>query len=666
MALAGDFREIAFSDVVQLYCHSRRTAMLVVHCAKTGKALGFFYFEGGELVDAKLEDAEALDAVYRAMELKEGTFHVVLDARAPQRRIFEPVGAMLLEGMRRMDEASYVAEAGGAAPKVLTATPPPREVPLKLVRSPVGDQEPDQGEGDQMTGAELKGRVCPACGKHFISGEVCPDDGVRLVVPGGPISIETPPSRTVPPPAALSRRASPTRGWWIAVAGLLVVLIALGVVWVRRPRDGGAGDEPAAVRTTPPPAPSPQPAGAAVAAPVAEAPRPAPVEAAKAPAPAPAPPAVPTVRGVTDKEILFGMAAPFTGSAKELGRQMKLGVEIAFSSINEAGGIHGRNLRLVAADDGYEPARTIEVMKELTEKTQIFGIIGNVGTPTAVVAVPYALDHKLLFYGAFTGASLLRRDPPDRYVFNYRASYAEETAAVVKYLVKVRHLRPDQIAVFAQQDAYGDAGYAGVQKAMRGLRGDSGNTLRVGYKRNTIDVLDAVARLREHPIAIKAIVMVPTYRAAAKFIEKVRDLYPAMIFTAVSFVGSTALAEELNLLGPKYASGVIVTQVVPPVESHSTAILKYKAALAKYFPGENPDYVSLEGYLAAMVMAEGLQRAGRDLDTEKLVDAMEQIHGLDLGIGTQIGFGLAEHQGSHKVWGTMLQQDGTYKAIELE
>src|SRR5499433_24689 len=176
------------------------------------------------------------------------------------------------------------------------------------------------------------------------------------------------------------------------------------------------------------------------------------------------------VRGVTDSEIRFGISAPFSGAAKELGR-MKLGIETAFNVVNAGGGVHGRKLRLIAADDGYEPARTTETMKQLYEKDQVFGIIGNVGTPTAEVALPYALEQRMLFFGAFTGAGLLRRDPPDRYVFNYRASYAEETDAVVRYLVKMRRLRTDQIAVFAQQDAYGDAGFAGVARAIRALGG---------------------------------------------------------------------------------------------------------------------------------------------------------------------------------------------------
>ena len=376
----------------------------------------------------------------------------------------------------------------------------------------------------------------------------------------------------------------------------------------------------------------------------------------------------PTIRGVTDSEIRFGISAPFTGPARELGQNMKLGIEAAFNAANANGGVFGRKLRLVAADDGYEPARAATTMAQLYEKDQVFGLVGNVGTPTAVVALPYALDRKMLFFGAFTGAGLLRNDPPDRYVFNYRASYAEETAAVVNYLVKVRQLLPEQIAVFAQQDAYGDAGFAGVEKAIRALRGGNETPiLRLNYQRNTVDVDDAVAQLQlKRRIPIKAVIMVPTYRAAAKFIEKTRDLYPDMIYTSVSFVGSTALADELMLLGPKYATGVIVTQVVPAVEGHSSLVLDYKSALAKYFPGVPADYVSLEGYVDASVLIAALQRNGAQLDTEKLVGTLESLRDLDIGLGTPVTFSRSEHQGVHKVWGTQLDANGHYRPIDLQ
>ncbi|MGA7069154.1 MAG: ABC transporter substrate-binding protein, partial [Pseudolabrys sp.] len=235
------------------------------------------------------------------------------------------------------------------------------------------------------------------------------------------------------------------------------------------------------------------------------------------------------VRGISDNEIRFGMSAPFSGANKELGQNMRLGIEAAFNAANSRGGVNGRQLKLVAADDGYEPTRTADTMKRLYEKDQVFAVVGNVGTPTAAVALPYALDRKMIFFGAFTGAGLLRSDPPDRYVFNYRASYAEETAATVNYLVKVKRLKPSQIAVFAQQDAYGDAGFSGVARAIRALGGDENSILRLHYQRNTVDVDDAVDQLRKSRVPIRAVVMVPGYRAAAKFIEKTRDLFPGMI-----------------------------------------------------------------------------------------------------------------------------------------
>src|SRR5690349_595910 len=383
-------------------------------------------------------------------------------------------------------------------------------------------------------------------------------------------------------------------------------------------------------------------------------------------APLPAPAAISTARGISDREIRFGIAAPFSGAAKELGRQMKLGIDTAFNRANDAGGVDGRMLKLVAADDGYEPGRTMDAMKQLYEKDQVFGFIGNVGTPTAAVAIPYALERRALFFGAFTGANILRNDPPDRYVFNYRASYAEETDATVRYLVKLRHLQPRQIAVFAQQDSYGDAGFAGVSKAMRTLGIGDGQVLRLGYKRNTVDVDDAVNLLRLQKTPIKAVVMVATYRAAAKFIEKTKDLYPGLIYTNVSFVGSTALSDELMLLGPRFASGVIVTQVVPAVGGYSSAVMEYKNALAKYFPGENADYVSFEGYVAANVLIQGLKKTGPQLDTEKLVDTLEAMRELDLGLGTKLGYGRAAHPASHKIWGTAIDDNGKYQAIELE
>jgi branched-chain amino acid transport system substrate-binding protein len=372
------------------------------------------------------------------------------------------------------------------------------------------------------------------------------------------------------------------------------------------------------------------------------------------------------VRGVTNNEIRFGAAVPLSGPNKNYGQEIRVGIETVFHAVNDAGGVHGRMLRLSLADDGYEPARTVEAVKHLYEHDQIFGFFGNFGTATAAVSLPFALEHRMLFFAGYTGAPVLRRDPPDRYVFNYRPSYAEETEAAVHYLVKLRRIRPEQIAVFAQQDGFGESGFEGVAKAMRTLRGSEGFILRLGYQRNSIDVEPAVAQLRANKTPIKAVVMVATYRAAAQFIEKTRDGYPGLLYTNPSVVGANSLRDELMLLGPKYAAGIVVTQAVPDVAGYSSLVLEYKSALAKYFGGEAADATSLEYYVAAKLLVEALNRAGRQPDTEKVVTELESIHGLDLGLGVPISFGKSEHQGLHKVWGTQLNESGKYEPIDLQ
>ena len=418
-------------------------------------------------------------------------------------------------------------------------------------------------------------------------------------------------------------------------------------------------------RSAPEPAPVPAPGSAAPVAAVAP--------------PQPARTVAPVARGVTDDAITVGMSAAFSGSSRELGNRMKLGIETAFATINDAGGVAGRTLKLLALDDGYEGKRALSNVQELINDRGVFAIIGNVGTPTTKEALPYVMSKKVLFFGAFTGTGLLRKDPPDRYVFNYRASYEDETAKMISYLVDVKKVPDHGIVVFAQNDSYGDAGYEGATKMLR-KKGRSDEVLRVGYDRNTVAVDDAVGKILEYHNAtvrvgnneyrpkhpVKAIVMVGTYKACAKFIQKIRDRKLDATLLNVSFVGSNALADELKELGPSYGTGVIVTQVVPHFDSGATGIIKYREALKKYHPDQQPEFISLEGFIVGQLFAEGVRRAGRDLDTEKLVDALERIADYDSGTGGNLNFSMSQHQASRKVWGTVLDDQGAFKSFDME
>lgn len=370
-----------------------------------------------------------------------------------------------------------------------------------------------------------------------------------------------------------------------------------------------------------------------------------------------------TTRGVSRDTITVGMSAAFSGASRELGRGMQLGIELCFEDINAQGGVHGRRLELVALDDGYEPGRAVSNMADLLLERRVFAILGNVGTPTAEVTLPLALEQKVPFFGAFTGAALLRKQPPDPMVYNFRASYVEEAEALVGYFVDRLGLDPSQVGVFAQEDAFGDAGYRGVTSSLR-ARGLGDDAPRFGYRRNTLDVERSAEEIRRAE-NLRAIILVATYRAAAALVETLDDPDGPLTFAALSFVGSGALAEELMELGPSYAEGMIVSQVVPHYEASEPGVRTYRELLQRFRPSEYPGFVSLEGYLAARVFVEGLERAGPELTIEGFVDAVEAIDDLDLGIGTEIRFGPERHQGSSRVWGTVLGADGQYRSLEL-
>jgi ABC-type branched-subunit amino acid transport system substrate-binding protein len=211
-------------------------------------------------------------------------------------------------------------------------------------------------------------------------------------------------------------------------------------------------------------------------------------------------------------------------------------------------------------------------------------------------------------------------------------------------------------------------------RTIRALRpnAEAPQILRMSYAVGaTVNVDAAVAQLQQYQRThtgnpIKAIIMASTKLPAVKFIEKTHDAVPGLLYTNVSGVGASDFADELMLLGPAYANGNIVTQAVPAPDGYSSVVLDYKTQLSKYFANETPNYISLEGYMSAVVLIEGLRRAGPNLDAERLVYALEGIQNLDLGIGALVGFSRGDHQAIHKVWGTELDGTGHYKDIELE
>ncbi|ABC28486.1 Serine/threonine protein kinase [Hahella chejuensis KCTC 2396] len=370
-------------------------------------------------------------------------------------------------------------------------------------------------------------------------------------------------------------------------------------------------------------------------------------------------------RGVSEERVSLGMSAAFSGGARELGRAMQLGVDLRIREINEQGGIHGRYIELRALDDGYEPVAARHNAERFIQPDGVFAMLGNVGTPTAEAILPVALQDRTIVFGTFSGAALLRKSPPERYVFNYRASYEDETSALIRYFVEEKEVDPRMIAVFYQDDGYGLDGLKGVEDALSDYGVRPHEIAKFSYQRNTAQIEGAAQGMLGRLSDIQAVVAISTYTASARMTKRLRQAGFTGPFANVSFVGARALAEQFKELGAEYGEGVIVSQVAPPYDSYATGVLRYREALSRFYPNEQPDFISLEGYIVATLFFHALEKAGRHFDTESLVNTLESFDGVDLGIGETITFRASNHQGSHRVWGTQLNRDGAFEAIRL-
>jgi ABC-type branched-subunit amino acid transport system substrate-binding protein len=357
--------------------------------------------------------------------------------------------------------------------------------------------------------------------------------------------------------------------------------------------------------------------------------------------------------GVTADTIVFGQAAALNGPAAALGTGMKAGIEAAFTEANKKGGVHGRKLKLISRDDGYEPDKSIAAVKALIEQDKVFAIIGPVGTPTAAATQPIATAAGVPYIGPFTGAGFLR-NPKLTNVINVRSSYNEETEAWVEHLTKDLNIK--KIAILYQDDAFGRVGLAGVTAAMkkRGLTLVAQGT----YKRNTTAVKTALLDIkRAEP---QAVVMVGAYKPCATFIKLSHKIGFNPVFVNISFVGSAALAKELGADG----KGVVISQVVPfPWDASRKVVADYQAAMKAVNPAAKPEFVSLEGYLVGRLAVAGLEKAGANPTREGLLKAIKVPGQFDFG-GLTMSFGPEQNQGLHHVFMTVIQEDGSFKAVD--
>lgn len=353
-----------------------------------------------------------------------------------------------------------------------------------------------------------------------------------------------------------------------------------------------------------------------------------------------------TTPGVTENEILIGSCSALEGPSHFLGVETVAGAKAYFNLINEEGGVNGRKLKLISADDSYDPAKTQACFDHLMSE-KVFALGFFVGTPTAVKYVPMADSAKIPLVGLFTGAQTLYV-PLRHWIVNVRASYFDETRAQVDGLWKT--LGYKKIGVIYPEDAFGMAVLEGVKAALKQQGAEP--VAIASYQRQTAQVGGAIDTVRG--ASPEAVVVVGPANTVAPILKQSHAKGWKPLFVTVSFVGTDELISEAG----QDAEGMVITQVVPPyymTEQKSVAL--YRRSLNKYFPSEQPNFVSLEGFVDAMVLVEGLKRAGKDLTREGLIHAIESIHDHDLGLGPQLklNYSAKEHKGFDHVIPTVVR-----------
>ena len=352
-------------------------------------------------------------------------------------------------------------------------------------------------------------------------------------------------------------------------------------------------------------------------------------------------------RAQSEGRIVLGQSAAFSGPAAQLGIQFNQGAKLFFDQLNAAGGVGKRMVEIRTLDDGYEPDRCAENTRKLIAD-DVFALFGYVGTPTSMAAVPLFNQAKVPFFAPFTGAESLRQ-PFNRLIFHVRASYYDETALIVRQLV---NLGIKKIAVFHQNDAYGKAGLDGVNKALAEHKLPLAGAATV--ERNSVDVAAAVEKL----VAAKpdAVVQIAAYGASAAFVRAARKAGFGGTFYNVSFVGTQALADELG----KDGAGVVVSQVVPsPYQPSRQITREFLDAIKKAGDKVQPNYSSMEGFLAARIFTEGLRQAAASgkISRDSFISGMEGL-GSQVISGFPVSFGPNDHTASSFVEMSMLTGDG--------
>ena len=330
------------------------------------------------------------------------------------------------------------------------------------------------------------------------------------------------------------------------------------------------------------------------------------------------------------KVLTVGSSLPTTGIIKTWGEAVTSGANSYFNYANENNLIKNKKIEFLIYDDKYEPELTLENINKLIYQDKVFALFGLVGTPTVKRVLPILYDENVPLFSAFTGASFLRDNKNENFI-NFRSSYNQEIEALMNYITKIK--KSNKIAVFYQNDDYGEEGYISVLESLK--KRNLKLVAEGSYKRNTLSISHAFNEIKDAKPEV--IFMVGAHKTNALFIKKAKENenLKDVIFCNISFGDANSMITELNRLETN-TQNLIFSQIVPSyTDSSIPAVNEYQTLMRKYYPNEELGFLSLEAFLSSKILVNAISRIKGEITREKFVYMLKTtpnnlLEGIDL------------------------------------
>lgn len=349
--------------------------------------------------------------------------------------------------------------------------------------------------------------------------------------------------------------------------------------------------------------------------------------------------------GVANANIVVGQSAPLSGNNAALGQDIRRGALAWFNTVNAKGGVNGNKIELITLDDKNQAALSGQNAKTLLEDHRVIALFGFASATLAAPALPLLEQSGTVLFAPFTGADSIHKQ--DQRVFTVRASYRDETERILTLWNGIYN----KFAVVHYDDAVGNQNYEAVVSILKsaGL-----SPLSVPVKRNEPVGHDVVPTiLAANP---QLILFTTNADPIVAIVRKIKAANGFFTMASLSFAGSNFLKDALGSDG----AGMAVSTVVPPYRSVALPIVHEYQAAMKRDGNDNLSYTSLEAYIAARALTEGLKRAGAHPTRKTLMNGLENTGRMDLG-GYVVNFMSGSHHGSRYVDVALIGSNGKFK-----